>query len=146
MVVVMAVNWIDRSVVTSTAPRMRVTKPAAEEAARLGLTTERLAEMAYLGAYITHPQANRRFDRFIMSVKQDMVHGVWLYAAPEHVCDAKCNHNRAPKIGRWTKQAYPCPICEGEGGVCMECRGTRTIHCTADEYERLKYIAFPAVR
>jgi len=151
----MVVNWVDRG---SDKRGLQVTRAASEAAARAGLTADRLIEMAYLGAFVTHPHANRRFGDFIMQVEKDTIYGVWPYTETR-ACDDGCSHvsgvrpaaqphQRARSVqqadsvlvGRYARRTYRCPICEGEGN-CMECRGKGTINRTAEEYEDLKQLA-----
>lgn len=140
---VMAVKWIEGSAKAANVQRgLQVTPAAMDAAKRLGLTRERLVEMAYAGAFLTHPSANRRFGDVIMRVENDTVHGVWSANAPPATALERLSLQQvAPPLGRFATRQYVCPICEADGTYCKECGSKGTIIRTEDEYQILKDIA-----
>lgn len=54
---------------------------AQRSASRLGLSLDRLKEMAAQGAVVTHPQGNRRFHNWVMQIEGVWILGVASYSA-----------------------------------------------------------------
>lgn len=124
--------------------KLQVTLAAAEAAGRLGLTLDQLIERARAGAPVTDPRGNRRYDNLVMHVHGDTVYGVWNYdepfAAPPSKWPARKTHANSPLV-----ITADCPICDGTGDQCNECRDTGKVTRTREEYDRLQQLAITTV-
>jgi hypothetical protein len=147
---VMAIKWIEGQPKTAAgaARGLQVSGVAMDAAKRMGITRERLIEMAYAGAFLTHPAANRRFGDVIMRVDGDVVQGVWPFSAPPKPATAVelLGAAQASPLGRYARRQYVCPICDADGTFCKECSSKGTITRTEEEYLILKDIAAMALK
>lgn len=105
----------------------KVSDDALKQARTLGMfgnVRARLAKMAKLSAPFTHPDANRRYEGYLLSIKDDVLVAVTKHTQTKQ---ARAKPKQGPNIRRREEpdpMMVTCPDCNDDGGPCVTCNNT----------------------
>jgi hypothetical protein len=97
-----------------------------EQARALGMygnVQDRLKDMARRSAPFTHPEGNRRFEGYILMIREGVILAIAKFTGAYHG-DRRAKRTDAPATSHAGSKLVICPDCEGDGGVCLTCNST----------------------